>query len=306
MRVKSLFIASFILVLFSTSYSFAARYNNDINPYYNGKMLNNTLAQDYPRLLKINKFGSIRIKKGLSKKAKQKIIKEIERKYHVNLYSIVSMEKEAANNKAMKKQARIAYNNFQKRTGLINRFKTNILYQNHIYVSELLHKNISSGQIFSNQYLYIFMSSSVPLSIWRIYARNIYKMKQNHIIMVLRGCIGGCVGKNFMKTEAFVHKVLYQHGKTVIAPIVLDPYLFRFYGIKRVPEFVFARHVELVNPDVTAGVSVNLRNKPVSYSVLGAWSLNFVFSRLYAKSKDKKLLRLDNILNRSWFFGGNR
>ena len=305
MRVKSLFIA-FIIVLSSPAISFAVPYNNDINPYYNGKTLNNTLAQDYPRLLKINKFGSIRIKKGLSKKAKQKIIKEIERKYHVNLYSLVSMEKEAANNKAMKKQARIAYNNFQKRTGLINSFKTNILYQNHIYVSELLHKNISSGQIFSNQYLYIFMSSSVPLSIWRIYARNIYKMKQNHIIMVLRGCIGGCVGKNFMKTEAFVHKVLYQHEKTVIAPIVLDPYLFRFYGIKRVPEFVFARHVELVNPDITAGVSVNLRNKPVSYSVLGAWSMNYVLSRLYAKSKDKKLLRLDNILNRSWFFGGNR
>lgn len=305
MRLK-IFIFAFIIVLFSASYCFAVPYNTDINPYYNSKTLNEKLARDYPRLLKINKLGSIRIKKDLPKKQKQKIIKEIERKYHINFYSLISLEKKSMNNNAMKKQARVAYNDFQKRTGLINKFKANILYQNHIYLSELLHKNLPSGQIFTNQYLYIFMSSSVPLSIWRIYARNIYKMKQNHILLVLRGCIGGCVGKNFMKTEAFIHKVLYQHGKEVIAPVVLDPYIFRYYGVNRVPEFIFARHVNLIDPNVTAGVNLNLKNSPVSYSVLGAWSMNYALSRLYAKSKDKKLLRLDNILNRSWFFGGNK
>jgi type-F conjugative transfer system pilin assembly protein TrbC len=148
------------------------------------------------------------------------------------------------------------------------------------------------------------MSSSVPLSVWRIYAKDINKMKQNHIVMVLRGCIDGC--QNFTKTFNFANKVLNNHGVKLLAPIEIDPYLFQYYGVKRVPEFVFARHVELYDSSVTAGDIQNIKSKPIAYSVLGDWSLNYVLSKLYKESKDDKLIELDNILNRSWFYNGDR
>ena len=64
-------------------------------------------------------------------------------------------------------------------------------------------------------------------------------------MMVLRGCIGGC--QNFLKTNKFIAKVLDDHGKKLIAPIILDPYLFRYYGVKKVPEFVFAKDKDKIN-----------------------------------------------------------
>ena len=273
-----------------------------LNPYYDSSKIKQILSKDYPKFIKINKTGDLSIKKHMTTKQKKVLVEKIEARYHINIFKFISQVKKAKSNKLGLKEARLAYNNFKKRSPQIKKFENDILYQNHISISELLHKSAPAGQIFTNQYLYIFMSSSVPIPIWRAYAKDINKMKQNHIMMVLRGCIGGC--QNFLKTNKFIAKVLDDHGKKLIAPIVLDPYLFRYYGVKRVPEFVFARNVNLVNPTVTAGVSVNLKNKPISYSVLGAWSLNYVLSRLYKKSKDYKLIELDNVLNRSWFYSG--
>ncbi len=273
-----------------------------LNPYYDSSKIKQILSKDYPKFVKINKTGNLSIKKHMTTKQKKVLVEKIEAKYHINIFKFISQVKKAKSNKLGLKEARLAYNNFKKRSPQIKKFENDILYQNHISISELLHKSAPAGQIFTNQYLYIFMSSSVPIPMWRAYAKDINKMKQNHIMMVLRGCIGGC--QNFLKTNKFIAKVLDDHGKKLIAPIVLDPYLFRYYGVKRVPEFVFARNVNLVNPTVTAGVSVNLKNKPISYSVLGAWSLNYVLSRLYKKSKDYKLIELDNVLNRSWFYSG--
>lgn len=271
-----------------------------INPYYDSPQIKRILSKDYPKFIKINKTGDLSIKKHMNAKQKKKLEKEIYERYHINIFKFIALIKKSESNKLGLKEARLAYNNFKKRSPQIKKFENNILYQNHISVSELLHKSAPAGQIFTNQYLYIFMSSSVPISIWRIYAKDINKMKQNHIMMVLRGCIGGC--QNFLKTNRFIARVLDDHGKKLIAPIILDPYLFRYYGVKKVPEFVFAKDVNLVNPTVTAGVSINLKDKPISYSVLGAWSLNYVLSKLYKKSKDYKLIELDNVLNRSWFY----
>ncbi len=272
-----------------------------LNPYYDSSKIKQILSKDYPKFIKINKTGDLSIKKHMTTKQKKVLVEKIEARYHINIFKFISQVKKAKSNKLGLKEARLAYNNFKKRSPQIKKFENDILYQNHISISELLHKSAPAGQIFTNQYLYIFMSSSVPIPIWRAYAKDINKMKQNHIMMVLRGCIGGC--KQILKTNKFIARVLDDHGKKLIAPIVLDPYLFRYYGVKRVPEFVFARNVNLVNPTVTAGVSINLKNKPISYSVLGAWSLNYVLSRLYKKSKDYKLIELDNVLNRSWFYG---
>jgi len=298
--IHNSFIVFVLITLSFAGYSYADTGVTGLNPYYNGPQIKQALSQDYPKFIEINKAGGLSIKKHMTNKQKAKLAREIYEKYHIDIFKFLAQVHISENNKLGRAQAKLAYNNFKKRQPQIKKFENDILYQNHISVAELMHKSAPAGQIFTNQYLYIFMSSSVPLSIWRAYAQDINKIKQNHMMMILRGCGGGC--RNFLKTNDFVSKVLDDHGKKLIAPVVLDPYLFQYYGVKRVPEFVFARRVNLVNPTVTAGVSVNLKNKPASYSVLGAWSLNYVLSRLYKESKDYKLIELDNVLNRSWFY----
>ena len=169
------------------------------------------------------------------------------------------------------------------------------------YVGELMPQINEQGQILTNEWIYIFMSSSVPAEVWHNYEYAINKTKQNHIIMVMRGCIGGCTGDNMVKTAMFIKRMLRFHGVYLTAPTVIDPYLFRFYHIKRVPEFVYAKKVNPYNSSITMGYMKNLKNMPVWYKVKGDFSFNYNLKRLIKESHSEKLKVIRRILNESFF-----
>lgn len=170
------------------------------------------------------------------------------------------------------------------------------------YVGELMPSPANTqGQIFTDQWIYIFMSSSVPKAAWHNYAFAINKMRQNHIVMVMRGCIGGCTGNNMVKTAMFIKNILHFHGVYLTAPVIIDPYLFRFYKVKRVPEFVYAKKVNPYNPSITMGYAKNLKNKPEWWKVKGDFSLNYNLKKLEKESKSVRLKAIRHILNRSFF-----
>ncbi|MEM3829556.1 MAG: TrbC family F-type conjugative pilus assembly protein, partial [Conexivisphaerales archaeon] len=125
--------------------------------------------------------------------------------------------------------------------------------QNNISIANLM--PIQNHQVLaSNSYIYIFMSSSVPFEVWRNYAFAINKLRhdgQGNIALVLRGCIGGCV--KVMPTILFIQKVLTYGNTKLLVPVIIDPYLFDMYKINRVPVFVYAKNVNTINPQVTAG-----------------------------------------------------
>ena len=58
--------------------------------------------------------------------------------------------------------------------------------------------------------IYIFMSSSVPLVTWNNYAKDIDKVRDPNIIMVMRGCIGGC--KYIRPTLKFIQNIIIPGG----------------------------------------------------------------------------------------------
>lgn len=169
------------------------------------------------------------------------------------------------------------------------------------YVGELMPQVNEQGQVLTNEWIYIFMSSSVPAEVWHNYEYAINKMKQNHIIMVMRGCIGGCTGDNMVKTAMFIKHMLHFYGTYLTAPTVIDPYLFRFYHVKKVPEFVYAKKVNPYNPSITMGYMKNLKNTPVWYKVKGDFSFNYNLKRLIKESRSEKLKVIRRILNESFF-----
>ena len=162
------------------------------------------------------------------------------------------------------------------------------------------------GQILKqDEYIYIFMSSSVPLVVWKNYAFAVNKLReenQGNIGIVLRGCINGC--QKVMPTVRFLMRVLnpYNDNKGLSVPVMIDPLLFRLYNIKRVPAFVYAKGVELQDITASQGLTFNLKSKNITaYKVLGDCSFKWALQELYRLSGDNKLLQLKNLLNKGWF-----
>lgn len=93
----------------------------------------------------------------------------------------------------------------------------------------------------TSERLYLFVSSSIPMDVLRRYAHQVEGVPG--AMMVLRGFINGAT--KIKPTVDFVGKLLKRDPdcqgarcKRIRAPVIVDPNLFRRYGIKRVPAVV--------------------------------------------------------------------
>jgi len=107
--------------------------------------------------------------------------------------------------------------------------------------------------------VYIFISSSVPKETLRNYARDLDALGQPRMSIVMRGFVGGMT--KVRPTLEFFRGVLFKDdncdpGKCEAyrAPILIDPLLFRRYGIEDVPAVVYARGVSVVDSTVSEGL----------------------------------------------------
>ena len=108
----------------------------------------------------------------------------------------------------------------------------------------------------SNKYaelywIYIFVSSSIPLRALRRYAQDLDRLADQNIVMVMRGFVGGM--KHFKPTGDFIESVLKKDESCELvtgscemynAGIEIDPLLFRKYGITQVPAVVYVPEVK--------------------------------------------------------------
>jgi type-F conjugative transfer system pilin assembly protein TrbC len=101
--------------------------------------------------------------------------------------------------------------------------------------------------------IYIFMSSSVPENVWKSYAEDLKQIGSRRIIVVLRGCIGGC--ERIKPTIEFLRRVAFNNGNdTKGFEIQIDPFLFRKYHISQVPAIVYAKGVYPKVPGMQEGI----------------------------------------------------
>ncbi len=161
--------------------------------------------------------------------------------------------------------------------------------------------NKSSSFLDKGEYIYIFMSSSVPRSTWMNYIKAIDYLRkegQDGIGIILRGCIGGC--RKVLPTARFIYNLL-KHGDSVYkVPIQIDPLLFRLFEIKRVPVAVYAKNVDMRFPWLSPGVSGNLLHSITAYKVIGDCGLPYILKELYEQSGSGALLKLYNTLTQGW------
>ena len=131
--------------------------------------------------------------------------------------------------------------------------------------------------------IYLFISSSVPVSTLRSYAAMIDHARAEQVVMVLRGFVGGM--KKIRPTMNFIGEILKKNQdcdftqekcESYQANIQVDPMLFQRFSIDEVPALVFL-------PDQ--------QTEPMI--IHGDAGLDYLLERINREAKDKNL---DNLI----------
>ncbi len=138
------------------------------------------------------------------------------------------------------------------------------------------------GKLAGSERVYLFVSSSMPLGAVRAYAASMARLHNPKVMMVMRGFVDGMT--KLQPTIDFVGSILKEDtacsfidGECRMRPVnlVVDPLLFRRYGIDRVPTVVYVRGLRSTDGALSEG-DVNNTGVTDSYTVSGDASLEYV------------------------------
>jgi len=138
------------------------------------------------------------------------------------------------------------------------------------------------GKLFETEKIYVFVSSSMPLQTMRNYAASIARLHDPRITLVMRGFVGGMA--KIRPTIDFVGSVLKEDPdcdpsgsdcRMQPASLIVDPLLFRRYGIEKVPAVVYAQGVKVEDPGLSEGDARNAKLTE-SFTLYGDASLEYI------------------------------
>lgn len=153
----------------------------------------------------------------------------------------------------------------------------------------------------SQERIYLFISSSVPLATLRRYVQLISSLGERNIRIVMRGFVGGA--KFIKPTMTFLKEILVVDPECNLGPeqcntygsqVVIDPPLFGRYHVERVPAFVYVPSVSVTDSQMSEGLESNSKISDY-YLVYGDVSLEYAL-RLFAR--EKKSPGLEGLLAR--------
>lgn len=142
------------------------------------------------------------------------------------------------------------------------------------------------GRLADSERVYLFVSSSMPLQTLRNYATSVARMKDPNVIMVMRGFIGGM--SRIQPTIDFVSSVLKEDPSCTFfesecrmrqANLVVDPLLFRRYGIDRVPAVVFIKGMKSIDAALSEG-DIENTDFTEAYTIYGDASLEYILEKM--------------------------
>jgi type-F conjugative transfer system pilin assembly protein TrbC len=153
------------------------------------------------------------------------------------------------------------------------------------------------GALPGNERIYLFVSSSVPIQTLCNYARDLDRLKDPNVFMVMQGFVGGM--KYLKPTLAFVREVIAPDAvcndratcKSRRVAIKIDPILFRRYGIDRVPAIVYVPDVRITDSSLSEGMAENVKTGE-HYTLYGDASLEHVLEVFQKESKSRSIALL--------------
>jgi len=153
-----------------------------------------------------------------------------------------------------------------------------------------------------DSYLYIFVSASMPQNTIRAYAQDVALLKEQNIMIVLKGMIGQPAKlkstakyiKNIIKKDPECERkcAVYKVG------FAIDPRLFEKYKITEVPVFVYDRNVKTIK----SGIGGEIDNKTGSeyLKLEGDVSVQYALEMFRRETKEKELDKLIGKISREY------
>ena len=150
------------------------------------------------------------------------------------------------------------------------------------------------ARLSSNERIYLFISSSIPMQTLRNYMSQIAKVEDPNMVVVMRGFIGGM--KHVRPTLEFTHAILKKDPSCELpreceiygVNFEVDPLLFRRYGIDRVPAVVYVSGIGVEDTGASEGIEDNARVSDF-HVFYGDVSLYFALEKINEKAKSVSL-----------------
>ena len=158
-----------------------------------------------------------------------------------------------------------------------------------------------TGKLGNSERVYVFVSSSMPLSTVRNYAASVSGLRDPRVVMVMRGFVGGMT--KIQPTMDFVSNALKEDPACTFSEtqcrmktvnLIVDPLLFRRYDIDRVPAVVYARGIKSVDSTQSEGDASNA-SIAESYVIYGDASLEYALQVIEKESGASSLRALTSV-----------
>jgi type-F conjugative transfer system pilin assembly protein TrbC len=166
---------------------------------------------------------------------------------------------------------------------------------------------LMTGQLPSNERIYIFISSSMPRETLRNYVRDVARLKDPNIRLVMRGLVGGVT--HIKPTMRFVSGITLKDTacdpeksrcQRYATGVNVDPLLFRRYGIDQVPAIVYGRNLNVLDPGMSEGMDRNLTSGE-SYTIQGDVALSYALERFQSETGSRTLEALITLLKAGFY-----
>jgi conjugal transfer pilus assembly protein TrbC len=160
--------------------------------------------------------------------------------------------------------------------------------------------NSQNAYLMADERIYLFVSSSMPMSTLKSYASDLDKLRDPNIIMVMRGFVNGV--KYMKPTLVFISEIqtkdincdpMQEKCEAYHVDVFIDPMLFSQYSIQSVPAIVYARGVHSSESQTDQNISQNKASEV--YTVSGDVSFEHALDVI---SKASKSSQIDNILKK--------
>jgi type-F conjugative transfer system pilin assembly protein TrbC len=154
----------------------------------------------------------------------------------------------------------------------------------------------AKGALSGDERLYLFVSASMPMHVLRRYAADVARLRDPNVKIVLRGFVGGVA--KIMPTMDLVSDMIRvdsscspKDGGTCevlsVSPII-DPMLFRRYGVEQVPAFVYVRGFSSTDPDQSEGIASYVQTGDV-LTISGDAGLKHILQRFHDETGSNSL-----------------
>lgn len=158
-----------------------------------------------------------------------------------------------------------------------------------------------------NERIYVFVSSSVPVTTLRAYGAAIDKIHDPNVQMVVKGFINGYRDRPAMLKFVFGIESINQdcdYRKMKCpkyqANFNIDPLLFAKYGVTSVPTIVYATDVSVVDHEMSEGKDDNAKTGKF-YSVRGDASLEYILELIRKETKSPSIENTIAVLEKGFY-----